>query len=225
MKTLALILFLASPAVAQLNYHGYESAEINQEFDKIYYQLKYPNIINGRASTMTVVQLNVSTVAAVGLITASSMSATHVSGSTATFKYLVGTTTNDNAPEGNYGHHKSSVAASANFTTTNQYADLAALTLTAGDWDLSGAMACGNVANFTASRLGISENAGNSTVGLVLGDNLVINAFASNTQSSLTIPSYRVSIAATTTYYLKFLGNYTGTVPTASGRLSARRAR
>lgn len=139
---------------------------------------------------------------------------------------VVGVTDGSDSPLGRIGQYISSTTAESHtFTTNNQYADLVALSIPAGDWELSALMVCDNVANFTATRLGISTTAGNSSTGLVQGDNLAYNSFSSNTQNSSFIPGYRVSISATTTYYLKFLANYTGTVPTAKGRLSAVRIR
>lgn len=141
-----------------------------------------------------------------------------------------GTTTNDNASAGQIGEYISSTISSpTNFPTSGQFGDLTHINLTAGDWDVSAALWGAVGANWSNFAIGISSSTGNSSTGLTLGDNYIQNIFATTSsipsQQGLSIPSYRVSLAGSTTIYLKYFANWTVTVPTAQGRISARRIR
>jgi hypothetical protein len=141
---------------------------------------------------------------------------------------IIGTITNDNAAAGNVGETMRSYAAAINLVTSDAYVDVASISLTAGDWDITAVVAMyGNGATtFTATRYGISSTSGNSATGLSEGDNQGISPVTSNTADhTFTIPNYRVSLSGTTTYYLKLRGTFTGTVPQSAGRISARRVR
>lgn len=140
-----------------------------------------------------------------------------------------GTETNDSAAAGDYGEEIQSAVSAVASPTSGNFGDLTSISLTAGDWDVSGVSytAIGAGA-WEAIQLGISTTSGNSTTGLVIGDNRVIASWVSSattpTQYSLAIPQYRVSLASTTTVYLKFSSTYTAN-PSWSGRISARRRR
>lgn len=138
-----------------------------------------------------------------------------------------GTATNDNAAAGFIGEYVSSVVSAVSFPTTDNYGDLTSISLTAGDWNVSGSfLATINGATVTQVIIGISTTSGNSGTGLVDGDssNRAIGPTATY-DSSTFVPVLRVSLSATTTYYLKFRAQYTVATPRASGRLSARRVR
>lgn len=140
-----------------------------------------------------------------------------------------GTETNDSAAAGDYGEEIQSAVSAVASPTSGNFGDLTSISLTAGDWDVSGVSytAIGAGA-WEAIQLGISTTSGNSTTGLVIGDNRVVASWVSSattpTQYSLAIPQYRVSLASTTTVYLKFSSTYTAN-PSWSGRISARRRR
>lgn len=145
---------------------------------------------------------------------------------------VVGTTTNNNAAAGNVGEYiEGVVTGNTNAAATGTYDDGTSIALTAGDWDVS-AMAIfdANGATWTAIELGISATSGNSGTGLVGSQNDAQAAWASTTNvpsaQTIAIPSYRISIASPTTYYLKRKFSFSaGTPRTNSMRLSARRVR
>jgi len=147
---------------------------------------------------------------------------------------IFGTQTNNDALGGYVGELKSS-STGGNFVsmpTSAQWGDMASVLLTAGDWDISGLIIYGNNgATTTLATLvaGISSTAGNNGAGLLDGDNKcsIDTALLSTSSnfSSCTIPPWRVSISATTTYYLKSNEAYSVATPTVAGRISARRVR
>jgi len=142
-----------------------------------------------------------------------------------------GIATSGNAAAGFVGEYISSSVSSASAvsaTGTSQWFDVTSISLTAGDWDVSLVHAMilnGSVT--TAATSGIGTATGNSSTGLVQGDNR-LNFTPSTTSTGdvgVSIPSYRVSIASTTTYYLKALYVYSAGTPQSYGRISARRVR
>lgn len=147
---------------------------------------------------------------------------------------IQGTLTNDNALPGMDGEYiQSVVSTAANVGASGTYFDATSISLTAGDWDVTGVGELfENGATFTAVffDLGISTTSGNSGTGLILGSNSVENNFGvaitAFTDLGLVVPSYRVSLNATTTHYLKMqVGVYTVGTPQYQCRLSARRIR
>jgi hypothetical protein len=140
----------------------------------------------------------------------------------------LGVATNSNASAGYVGEYIESVVGLTNFPATTNYGDLTSISLTAGDWDVTAVMtAIINAATFNgALAMGISVTSGNSTTGLVDGSNRAwILAPTAVTDSTGCIPAYRISIASTTTVYLKFRAGFSAGTPRAQGRLSARRVR
>ncbi len=141
---------------------------------------------------------------------------------------ILGTPTNDNASTGYVGEYISSNTTTGSaYTTSNAYADCVSITLTAGDWDISASQVQQSAGTTTASKMGISTTAGNSSSGLVSGANaLDWPAFATSVHDAgMSIPAVRASISATTTYYLKIQATYSVSAPTCLGRISARRVR
>lgn len=156
-----------------------------------------------------------------------------VSGTVAFAGGVTGTQTNDSAATGRIGEYKESVVGLTNLPATTVVGDLTSLSLTAGDWDVTAnVFFISNGATYTAIDLeiAITSTTGNSTTGIVNGSNQAeFNpgaAFTIFTSVSLCVPSFRVSLASTTTYYLKvYAGAYSAGTPQAAGRLSARRPR
>lgn len=148
-----------------------------------------------------------------------------------TTKGVKGTTTNDNTSAGNVGEFVSaSDLTDPAFPATGTYGDLASISLTAGDWDVSiVGRANQNGATWTLVEIGISTTSGNSGTGLNTGDNDIAESWASSsttpTRSSLAIPAYRMSVSSTTIVYYKIKANYSAGGPVISGRISARRVR
>ena len=145
---------------------------------------------------------------------------------------VAGTATNDSAATGNLGEYIESVTGIVAVNgTTGQYKDITSISLTAGDWDVSGVMQfeeSGGSA-ITYFGTGISVTAGNDATGLVQGSSFLNhqpNSAVTVETIGIVIPSLRMSLAGTTTVYLKCYVNYTIATPNTSGaRLSARRVR
>lgn len=139
-----------------------------------------------------------------------------------------GTATNDNAAAGYMGEiANSSITAFTNFPATGVIGDLTSISLTAGDWDVSAlAEFTANGATSTSVTMGIDTVAGNSgncgVVGVSRQQCLVPTAA---TDSSGSVPAYRISVSGTTTVYLKYTASYTIGTPQAAGSIRARRAR
>lgn len=141
---------------------------------------------------------------------------------------LSGTTTNDNATAGNVGQYIEALQTTAtNLGGTGVYTDMGSLALTAGDWDVSmNATFSANGATVTTVAIGLGTTVGNSAAGITFGSNgLQGVAPTASYNSSLTVASFRISLAASATYYCKGVANYTVATAQMVGRCSARRRR
>lgn len=157
-----------------------------------------------------------------------------------------GTSTSDSAATGYIGEYLENPRSSGTNTgASNAYFDGQSITLTAGDWDVSGSInfvAAGATFTSIALEVGISGKTGNDGSGLVITANDSLFAFTSSftasfSQMTLAAPTVRVKcdgtnliINGTTTtglvVYLKGnIGNYTAGQPTYSAFIRARRVR
>lgn len=141
-----------------------------------------------------------------------------------------GVLTNSNAAAGYVGEFVSSfipVGSIVSAAATTTYKDLTSISLTAGDWDISLlAVANLNGATMTEWTAGIGTVTGNSATGLAGGDTALEGAIPTNaTDIGGTVPAWRTSIAATTTYYFKIEATFSAGTPRFYGRISARRVR
>lgn len=148
-----------------------------------------------------------------------------------TTKGIKGTTTNDNTSAGDVGEYVSLTVGAVSFPSTGTYGDYGSISLTAGDWDVSViAMLNRNGATATNYQVGTSITSGNSATGLVAGDSEAsfsgTTALATINEMAFAVPAVRMSLAGTTTVYIKFLATYSAGTPQLSfGRISARRVR
>jgi hypothetical protein len=134
---------------------------------------------------------------------------------------------------------QSRVRSAAASLTTGTVANVTAATLdlTAGDWDISGAVGFlpGATTSITLLFAGVSL----TSATLPAGDTTAVNnstgeyytasanaAFVpSNNDIVLIIPSYRVILTGNTTFYLVSRGNFTTSTLTTYGMINARRVR
>lgn len=139
-----------------------------------------------------------------------------------------GTTGGGSAAAGIIGEYAtSSVAARGSSGTTGQYSDMVALTLTPGDWDITG-MAAGilNGATITAWETAITSTSGNSNTGFVNGDNYCSAAPpTAGYNATQCIANWRRNITTTTTYYYKSGFTFAAGQGQYQARISARRIR
>lgn len=132
---------------------------------------------------------------------------------------LRGTNTNDNTNDANYGFTASSVSSTAvNFAASNTYQRYLALSLSSGDWLVSGQLEFKrNTATWTEIDILVSLYDGVGTTDAVYGDNNM--DFAGSTALStiddfpLIIPPTRFSVATSTTVYLKGFCTYSANTP------------
>jgi len=152
---------------------------------------------------------------------------------------LLGTNTNDNAAAGYVGQFIENARTTATPTiTSSTYTSIdsgnvtfndnneTGITLTAGDWDISAVVNFQPVAA-TASNfiVFVGTAKGTGTTGSLAYANTVHTNYSTSGQTVLTVPTWRVSLTSSTTYYLKARATYTGTAVNAVGSLRARRFR
>ena len=126
---------------------------------------------------------------------------------------------------------ESTVSTATNAAATGTYLALASITLPAGSWTIS-AIANGEPGTAAVTTVGGALEAliGTTTassVGATRGYDWAKSSheLASGDCEVLTIPSKRVSIVVSTTYYLNVLATYTAGTPQWRGSLSAARIR
>lgn len=138
---------------------------------------------------------------------------------------LLGVTNGSNAAAGIVGEClESQVTLSSISLASGVYTAVRSITLTAGDWDVSG------VVHFTVN--GITSTSACfaglfNSVAVITTDSrfwAVSTAFASASYTSATIPPVRVSLSSSETWYINAVCTFTGTV-TVGGAIHARRVR
>jgi hypothetical protein len=145
---------------------------------------------------------------------------------------LAGTTTNNNASSGNIGEYISSVIASGSAVslTTNTNANVTSISLTAGDWDVSGFVAFVGGSTTTVAFVtgSISLTSGTIDTSADRQDSIFYNSatifttlIAANT---ITGPS-RFSLSGTTTVFLIARAGFGTSTCSAYGTIRARRVR
>lgn len=139
---------------------------------------------------------------------------------------IKGTATNDSATAGNVGEYIESVVSSVACGSNDVWTAATSITLTAGDWDVSGTMTF-SPTGLTATRvlIGIGTAAGDNNTGMVLGSSRFDFPVPGTNPSGGTIPTLRVSLSGNQTLYLKSILTYSAGSAVMDGRLSARRAR
>lgn len=161
--------------------------------------------------------------------TISSMTLTTIFVTTATVTSLLGSTSNDTANVGVVGESTTTFGSAVSIAS-GVYSDITSVTLTAGDWDVSGNVYA-NIGSATWSlvRTAISINSGNNGTGLTLGDNVFQNQFTNSAVTpvdvSMSIATIRFSLSSTTSLYLKGLITASAGNALMSGRIEARRRR
>jgi len=124
------------------------------------------------------------------------------------------------------GEYIESTAAAVSCPATGAWGDLATISLTEGDWNVTAIVEFyANGATMTGvCAMGISTTPGNSAAGLTTGANRLTVRQPDQTLGSTngTISAFRM--IGPQTIYLKFLANYSAGTPQAYGRFSARRA-
>lgn len=140
---------------------------------------------------------------------------------------ILGTTTNDNATAGNCGEATNALLAvgSATSLATTVVSNVVSISLTAGDWDVSGNININETTSTVTERVGGVT----STIGTIPVDgsecyngNLVTLLSGKNT---ISVPRKRFSLNATTTIYLVVKCTFSAGTEAAYGTIVARRIR
>lgn len=137
----------------------------------------------------------------------------------------LGTATNDDATTGQIGEYISAAVlrgSGASYTTTVTH-DIASISLTAGDWDVSG-FAGATVSGGTMTQLAGGAGSTSATLPTIGQNGLVTLQNISSTGDICTSFSGRLSLASTTTIYLMGAATFTGSAADY-GFIGARRAR
>ena len=113
--------------------------------------------------------------------------------------------------------------ASAVSITNNSPINITSISLTAGVWDLSGIGEVVYTGSTVATQLAISANSASLTGTVIADSSWQSNITLAAGNVSASIPSFRVIVSATTTYYLVGVAFFTTGTASAYGRLSATR--
>lgn len=142
-----------------------------------------------------------------------------------------GTTTNDNAATGFVGEYVEqtrAVASTTGLTTaTDKDVTATAPQLTAGDWEITGFVGFSGTSTTVTKMIASVSTTANSQ-GATDGSLTFFGGLTANLNLSdytLIIPTYRVSISASTTYHLVASATFVGGTVNVYGRIAARRWR
>ena len=145
---------------------------------------------------------------------------------------IVGTTTNNNAQAGSVGEYIESrvVQGSAVALTTTINANVTSISLTAGDWDVSGLIAFdGDATTLVQNLIGGASTTSATLSGTLDYATLAFNstglALYTSQDPRIALPVLRFSLSSTTTVYLVAASRFTVSTHTAYGQISARRVR
>lgn len=141
-----------------------------------------------------------------------------------------GTTTNDSASAGQIGEYVEStiLAGGAVSLTNNTAADITSISLTAGDWDVSGNVAFLADTTTTVTRTIAYITTASATLPTSPNSGALTQRFGSaqtNEDDTQSAGHRRISIASTTTVYLGAFANFATSTMTAFGHIHARRMR
>jgi hypothetical protein len=152
------------------------------------------------------------TVSATGAITPSSTNG------------IVGTTTNDSANAGSIGEFVTATASAVSLTS-NTPANITSISLTAGDWDVTGNVQFNAAASTVIQSALASAGVTSATLNASPDRAVIESTQATSNPVSLIAPVQRISISSTTTVFLVGDCNFTVSTATADGRIRARRVR
>lgn len=140
---------------------------------------------------------------------------------------IVGTTTNDNANAGSVGEFPTPSDLSSVPLTSGTAANGSSISLTAGDWDVSGSCLFTSAASTTSTiwTCGISTTSATRPASFSQENVLQLSTAQTNVGSQMSTPVVRISVASTTTVYLVGMCAFGTSTETLSGKMRARRIR
>lgn len=145
---------------------------------------------------------------------------------------VIGTTTNDNAATGYVGEYLESEvlqASAVSLSSGDPPINITSISLTAGDWDVSGTVSFVPAASTSVTQYVATVNSTSATLPTASGKGAYsIRSMAAqvpNAADYVPTGNRRVSIASTTTFYLIARSTFTVSTMQAFGIITARRAR
>jgi len=137
---------------------------------------------------------------------------------------VIGTTTNDSAATGYLGEIVTSTVAQASGISlvSGTAKTVTSISLTAGDWDVFGMLGTFASVAITQANGGISAT--NNTAGAE-DQTIVYGPISGQQTNQNSIPTVRVSLAGSATYYLVATAYFSSGTCVGYGRITARRAR
>lgn len=143
---------------------------------------------------------------------------------------IKGTNTNNNAAAGDVGEYIESTIAvgSAVSLTTGVVTNITSISLTAGDWDVSGVIIMDSGATTNVTRVSAGTSSTSATADITKGYYSHIHSGyvpGGGQFRAMPLNTSRFSLSGTTTIYLVALANFTVSTCTAYGTISARRVR
>lgn len=143
---------------------------------------------------------------------------------------IPGVTTNSSAPTGYIGEYVESTVAlgSAVSLATGVMANVTSISLTAGDWDVSGVVLMDSGAGTNITRVTAGTSSTSATADITKGYYSHVHSgyvHGGGQFRAMPLNTSRFSLSGTTTIYLVALANFTVSTCTAYGTISARRVR
>ncbi len=139
-----------------------------------------------------------------------------------------GTTTNDSAAVGYVGEYVVSTVLSASaINLTASTTTITSISLTAGDWDVTGILSLGSsaVLTWTVVAAGFNATTANASVANQSISILPAASVVYNYYESTQMPVVRFSLSATTIIYFAAVGVFSGGTANVFGQIRARRVR
>lgn len=139
---------------------------------------------------------------------------------------IVGTTTNDNANAGSVGEYVSATNTTPIALTANVAVNITSISLTAGDWDVSGIVSVQGAGTAQINNvIGSSSQTSATQGGFGSVTQIIPGSSSSNANYTIPIVETRYSLASTTTVYLVVMVGFSPGTCSATGFIRARRIR
>jgi hypothetical protein len=137
---------------------------------------------------------------------------------------IKGTATNDSAQAGSIGEYVSSTVGATGLTTST-VTNLTTISLTAGDWDVSGGVRFTPAGSTTVSVVAAAISLTSANLGGAGQGTQLAASFTTGQPQLIATPILRLSLSTTTTVYLVVNAGFGVSTLTADGIIRARRVR
>ena len=138
---------------------------------------------------------------------------------------IVGTTTNNNANAGSVGEFPTPANLTGVSLSTGVAANVSSISLTAGDWEVSGSIQFVPAATTTVQVITGGVTSSSATLPTSAALTLIQSTLATGALEIIPVPVQRFSLASTTTVYIVAQATFGVSTMTAGGFLHVRRVR